>query len=416
LGTNDVVAISGGLSHTTRVEGFTLLNGRNTAVFVLSTSAAIIGNIIVSNSFCYSAIVAQNSYVVISNNLIASNNKRVGCQYGGSAIRILGGGTGVQISHNIITNNITDGEGAGIYLAGANNAVVQDNLIGWNSSWNGGSAVESFNGSRLTLQDNVIVYNSSVQGAGALHAILQACFPPCPVSVINNTIVGNSGALASGVWTSGWWEGSIYANNLIVAFSNQPAFYVDTSTNPGQPPISHSDLFSPLGAAYVGPDPNPVGTNGNISVDPQFRNLPLNDFHLQTGSLAIDTGTNFYAPTHDFDGALRPSDGDFDGAGVTDMGAFEWHLPRAILLQPLIDNNQNPTITWSTVGGFRYRVQYSDAGPNGEFTGDFVDIARSASAETDPSPAGVSSWMSFTDSRPSSETSSRFYRIKSMAW
>jgi len=408
---NDVVAISGGLSHTTRVEGFTLTNARNTAVYVVGTSAAIIGNMIVSNSFCYCAIYAQASNLVISNNVIASNNKRAGCQYEGSGISILGGT--VQINHNTITNNITDGSGAAIYLAGVNNAVVQDNLIGWNSSWGGGGAVESFNGSRLTLQDNVIVYNSSVQGAGALHVLIpQGCFPPCPVNVLNNTIVGNSGALASGVWCAGWWEGSIYANNLLVALSNQPAFYVDTSTHPGQPPISHSDLFSPLGVAYVGPDPNPVGTNGNISVDPQFRNSPLNDFHLQTGSLAIDTGTNFYAPTRDFDGVLRSVDGDFDGVGIADMGAFEWHLPRPTLLPTLIDNNQHPTITWLTVGGFRYRVQYSDAGPNG----DFVDIVRSVIEETDPSPAGVSSLMSFTDSQPATETRSRFYRIKTLAW
>jgi hypothetical protein len=47
------------------------------------------------------------------------------------------------------------------------------------------------------------------------------------------------------------------------------------------------------------------------------------DYHLQTGSPAIDSGTSNQAPLKDADGADRPTDGDGDGTAAFDMGAYE---------------------------------------------------------------------------------------------
>ena len=67
------------------------------------------------------------------------------------------------------------------------------------------------------------------------------------------------------------------------------------------------------------------------------------------------------------------------------------------------------TLTWSSVGGTRYRVQYSDGDANGSLAGPFTDIVRDASIEIDPSPCGTDSMQSFTQT---STNPARYYRIK----
>jgi hypothetical protein len=64
-------------------------------------------------------------------------------------------------------------------------------------------------------------------------------------------------------------------------------------------------------------------------------------------------------------------------------------------------------LTWSSVGGTRYRVQYSDDLSNGTFS----DVLRSVGAEMDASAYGVASTQSFTDTI-SNTNRARFYRVK----
>ena len=52
--------------------------------------------------------------------------------------------------------------------------------------------------------------------------------------------------------------------------------------------------------------------------DPKWVNPSFGDYHLQSTSPAIDTGSNIDAPSVDFDGNLRPQ-----GTAV-DIGAHEY--------------------------------------------------------------------------------------------
>lgn len=54
-------------------------------------------------------------------------------------------------------------------------------------------------------------------------------------------------------------------------------------------------------------------------------------------------------------------------------------------------------ITWSSAGGTRYRISYSDGDANGNFNGAFTPIVRAVAAEMDPSPVGTLSTQTFTD-------------------
>jgi hypothetical protein len=68
-----------------------------------------------------------------------------------------------------------------------------------------------------------------------------------------------------------------------------------------------------VGANQIGPDPMFV----NASTAPY-------DFHLQPGSLAIDSGVNILGVTSDADGVARPQ------GRYTDLGAFEYALPATV--------------------------------------------------------------------------------------
>jgi hypothetical protein len=66
-------------------------------------------------------------------------------------------------------------------------------------------------------------------------------------------------------------------------------------------------------------------------------------------------------------------------------------------------------LTWSSVGGTRYRVQYSNGDANGGMTGTFSNIVRDIASEIDPSLYGTASTQSFTQT---STNTARYYRIQ----
>jgi len=56
----------------------------------------------------------------------------------------------------------------------------------------------------------------------------------------------------------------------------------------------------------------------NLTTDPGFVNAAAGDFHLTTGSAAIDAGITISLVTTDYDGVIRPQNGAYD------IGAFEY--------------------------------------------------------------------------------------------
>ena len=77
-----------------------------------------------------------------------------------------------------------------------------------------------------------------------------------------------------------------------------------------------------------------------------FANQAQKNFHLTTGSPAIDSGNESSTPvlpTEDFDSFLRPIDGNGDGVAKIDIGAFEFN--------PAASNLPLPTVQSSSGGG-----------------------------------------------------------------
>lgn len=105
-------------------------------------------------------------------------------------------------------------------------------------------------------------------------------------------------------------------------------------------------------------------------------------------------------------------DADEDGDGQSNFAEYIAHTnptdaeSALAILDVKADQNGQVTLRWSSVGGVRYRVQYSD-----ELNGAFTDVARDTASEMDASPDGQASTQTFTDTAvPTNKI--RFYRVK----
>ncbi len=126
----------------------------------------------------------------------------------------------------------------------------------------------------------------------------------------NNTLYdcGPRGTSAAGGFNVASGSPSVRLRNNIV--------YAKTGENYLEPAGSAS-LVSGSNNLWFGVGNGPANLTSNVNADPKFANLAGADFHLQSGSPAIDKGVNT-AISADFDGVRRPQ-----GAAY-DIGSFEF--------------------------------------------------------------------------------------------
>lgn len=215
-------------------------------------------------------------------------------------------GAGTVIAGNVFDGNQQGGGGFGAAIGGNNSSpVIQQNVF-QNNSCDGQflSGVVSFvNTSSPRIVNNIFQDNP----CRAVNMTLPAGSLP---EVINNTIVRN----ASGVRVDRRISTNqqVYRNNLIVG--NQIGLEVDFGVESFNPTWENNLVFN-NGTDYRG-IADQTGQNGNISADPLLVDFVNGDYHLQTGSPAIGTGSTQGAPEVDFDGVLR--------GNSIDIGAFQF--------------------------------------------------------------------------------------------
>lgn len=190
-------------------------------------------------------------------------------------------------------NYVYGNRGPNIYIDSANNVKVYNNITK-NATNNTKAgimlAVESY--STTKKLDQIDVYNNLMignVGSGLVFWKEKSSFTMSNMRILNNVMYGN--AKAGIAFTSSGFTGTNVIRNNILTGNTGGA-------------ISGSSTGFTL-------DHNL--TTGN----PLYVNPAADDFHLQDGSPAIDTGSASLAPALDFAGAARPQ-----GAGY-DMGVYE---------------------------------------------------------------------------------------------
>ncbi|MBI3878789.1 MAG: tandem-95 repeat protein [Verrucomicrobia bacterium] len=128
-----------------------------------------------------------------------------------------------------------------------------------------------------------------------------------------------------------------------------------------------------------------------------------------------------------FGGRLAPEDPDADpdGDGFTNLQEYLADTnprdPRSALaitaVQPGATNNTF-VVTWSAMGGVRYRLRFSNGDTNGAYTGSFTSVPRGIAEEMCPAPIGTATNLTFLDdgslTGPTTVPGLRYFRIEAV--
>jgi len=253
---------------------------------------------------------------LIVNNAVRSNTTAATGAGGG-----IFAGDGAEIVNNVIENN-TAGGGGGIVIYGGT-PTVRDNIIRGNHSLafdGGGVRVGGgLAGGGGLFVNNVITGNiADGTGGGVFLTTTGTANPPY---FLNNTIVQNSAAIGSGIAVQG--DAATLVNDIIIGASSTSAVWC-APTAAANVVVSHSDVYNLTASPYQG-CADATGTAGNISADALVVAPPSGNYGVQAASPAIDAGDNAAAslPATDQLGATRVTDGNGDGLTIVDMGAVE---------------------------------------------------------------------------------------------
>ena len=335
--TGSVVIFCNGEDSTSVLQGFTIQNGIGTfpdyrwgGGIYCYYSPTITNNVITGNSAYFGGgIYSYWQTPVIRNNTITGNS----ADRGGGIARYQGFGPGVVISHNSISGNSAD-RGGGISCYGSGLPAISNNTISDISIYPGSESL--CHSSVSTISNNTITDNSAITYGGGIHFDITAphtgdktaaCNFNDPageirfeefITIINNTINGNSADSGGGIYSQGW--GPTISNNII---SNSPdgegichgyagasISYNDVWNNADG---NFSDCPAGIGDTTWGTNFNgtPCDSFYNIIRDPIF--VGLNNYELLCNSPCVDAGDpSVYVP-HD------------SGGCRVDMGAHEYH-------------------------------------------------------------------------------------------
>lgn len=260
-----------------------------------------------------------------------------GGQISGNSATINGGGlymdggqatlTAVTFEGNTNTAASTFMNGGGFYFTGA--TVALDSLTCTNNVANAGGGGAVVACASASLSNSVLAGNSGQFYGGGL------AFQETPTGALTgNTITGNDGTFSGGGGIYLTSSSPAISNNLVAFNTGGSSFANGMALATAPASISCNDVFGNTGADYSG-QPDPTGTDGNISADPLFCNFDEGNYQLGTGSpcLAENSGCGQI-------GALAGGCG-----GIVPVPEDEGGLPTVFRVEQNFPNPFNPRTT-----------------------------------------------------------------------
>lgn len=326
--------------------------GTNTTAITIDASNIVVDNILVQNVTANGIHLWKGAGGTNGNNTVQNVE-----------ITNVGQGIVVEAQNNLITdNNIHDLKmvvndvtpnndygAVGIALFESNNEISYNTIVNCKAvstdyGFDGG-AIEVF-GNNSNVNNSNIHHNYARDNLGFMEFGSNTGFPGSTAnnnSITYNVLISNdrlfyfnnSGAFSISIDNLQVWNNTIVEKNaspeysVMIAFSdtNIVSTFMDLKNNifysVGHTTFSqawgfnHSyNIFNSPGSVVGMGSGYSTGT-GELTSDPLFVNISTNDYHLQSGSPAINNGTNVGLAT-DYEGNNVPY-----GAGV-DIGAFEF--------------------------------------------------------------------------------------------
>jgi len=227
------------------------------------------------------------------------------CSFSNNLAVEKGGGMVNNLSSPTVTNCVFFANsaelGGGIHDENASSRVVNCTFVA-NSARDGGGLMSYNPTSASTVTNSVFIGNSGSWTGGGVYNSHAA------LTVTNCTFGGNTGGAVSSYGAAGYVVLTIVTNSIL--WDNDWEI-VNAGT------AATTATFSIVQGGYSG--------TGNLSSSPLFVDAGNGDLRLQSGSPAVDTGSNVAALSGvpDRDGNPRVVDGNSDGTATVDMGAYE---------------------------------------------------------------------------------------------
>lgn len=308
-------------------------NTANASNSTISTNSASGGAIFIDTN---AVVSGHNITATLTNITMLNNTAKAGT---GDAVGQGGGLYAAESSLNfqrgLIQGNIAavtgSGQGGGIRLSGgpmvANRLTILDNVVrqsgGAATFLEGGGIQASGAGSDLTLTNSILAGNTASSGNGAGLFINYAGVGQNEVAKIGHVTVADDTLNGDeGIYYTGSAGDRLFITNTIVA-SHTTGIHNQGATGTVQENYS---LFFGNTSNTVG---SVVGNVGSSTGNPLFVNPAGNDYHLLTGSPAINAGTNA-GISDDIDGGARDAQPDL-GADEQGVGPPTFvYLPNIV--------------------------------------------------------------------------------------